>query len=337
MAADLGHAQAELRGWAAELEQRVQAQTATIRASEEKYRNLFENAEVGMYRSKLDGSAILDANQKLADIFGYAIEEMRGSQRQFAGQTRRRAAMVDRLRANGLLNDYELDIVTKSGALKTVLTSIKLYPQEGYLEGSAIDITERKRVEQELRVKDHAIESAHSAIAIADLAGNLTYVNPAFLSIWGYAQRPEVVGRSAVEFWEMGAKAAEVMQVLQAGQAWSGELTARRKDGTLFDVLVGASMIVDHASRPIGMMASFTDITERKRAEQTLARQAAELTRSNGSWNNSPTSPRTTCRSRCGWSPATRNFWRNATKPSSTIGPRSTSTMPWTAPCACSG
>ena len=60
-----------------------------------------------------------------------------------------------------------------------------------------------------------------------------------------------------------------------------GELTARRKDGTLFDVLVGASMIVDQASRPIGMMASFTDITERKRAEQTLAQQAVELARSN--------------------------------------------------------
>ena len=218
----MGHTQAELRGWAGQLEQRVQAQTETIRTSEEKYRNLFENAQVGMYRSTLDGSAILDANQKLADIFGYSIEEMRAEPATIRwANPAARAAMVDRLRANGLLNDYELDIVTKSGAIKTVLTSIKLYPQEGYLEGSAIDITERKRMEQELRVKDHAIESAHSAIAILDLAGNLTYVNPAFLSIWGYDQRPEVVGRSAVEFWQMGAKAAEVMQVLQAGQAWS--------------------------------------------------------------------------------------------------------------------
>ena len=54
------------------------------------------------------------------------------------------------------------------------------------LHGVNQDITERKRAEDALQLKDFAIASSINAIAIADLSGNLTYVNPAFLSIWGY-------------------------------------------------------------------------------------------------------------------------------------------------------
>jgi len=75
---------------------------------------------------------------------------------------------------------------------------------ENYLLESFIDITERKKVEEELRVKDWAIESSLNAIAISDLAGNLTYVNPAFLKLWGCSSQAEVLGKSAVEFWQTG-------------------------------------------------------------------------------------------------------------------------------------
>jgi len=47
-----------------------------LQESEVKYRSLFENAEVGMYRSKLDGTAILSVNRKLCEIFGYTESEM---------------------------------------------------------------------------------------------------------------------------------------------------------------------------------------------------------------------------------------------------------------------
>jgi PAS domain S-box-containing protein len=128
-----------------------------------------------------------------------------------------------------------------------------------------------------LAIKDQAIRSAQSAIALSDLAGNLTYVNPAFLRFWGYDQDQEMVGRPVVEFWQLDEKAAEVVRLLDAGQTWSGELTARRKDGTLFDVAVGASIVMDQASRPVGRMATFIDITERKRAEEEINQLNLEL------------------------------------------------------------
>ena len=56
--------------------------------------------------------------------------------------------------------------------------------------------------------------------------------------------------------------------------------------------------IRDEAGRATGFR-TFLDITQRKRAEQTFHAQADKLARSNQSWNSSPMSPRTICKSRC--------------------------------------
>lgn len=131
--------------------------------------------------------------------------------------------------------------------------------------------TERRlrAAEEALRVKESAIESSINAIAISDLDANLTYVNPAFLRLWGYDDAQEVLGKSSVEFWHVQEKAAEIMAAVRNRQGWIGELAARKKDGSLFTAQIAASMIVDEAGRPLYLMGAFMDITERKRAEAT--------------------------------------------------------------------
>ena len=119
-----------------------------LAASEERYRTLFENAAVGMYRSRLDGSGIVALNQRLADIFGHTKEEMLNSPATIRwADPKARDEMVRLVRERGELRDHEIDIVTKGGQIRTTLASIKLFPGEGYLEGTAVDITERKRAE----------------------------------------------------------------------------------------------------------------------------------------------------------------------------------------------
>jgi PAS domain S-box-containing protein len=249
-----------------------------LRQSEKKYHNLFQNAAVGMYRSKLDGSAILAVNKKLCEIFGYSEEEMLENPATIRWDNMKaRSRMVTELNKSGSLYDYEMDIVAKGGQIRTCSVYVKLYPEQGYIEGSAIDITERKGIEKELRINNQAVESAQSGIAISDLAGNLIYVNPAFLKIWDYDQKQEVLGKPAVKFWQMEEKAAMVVQVLQEGKTWLGEMNARRKDGALLIVEVGASTVVDPSGQQIGFMASFTDITERKHTEEVIARSNMEL------------------------------------------------------------
>jgi PAS domain S-box-containing protein len=130
------------------------------------------------------------------------------------------------------------------------------------------DITGRKRAEEALRLKDNAIAASINAVAMADLEGRLTYVNDAFLQLWGYDDEQEVLGRPAVEFWQSPGRAADVVEALRTTGGWRGELTAIKEDGTLVDVQLSASLVGDEMGDPICVMASFVDITDRKRVEE---------------------------------------------------------------------
>ena len=116
-----------------------------LRASEAKYRNLFESAEVGMFRTRLDGSAMLDVNARFLEIVGRTREEVLDSPSVvFWADPAERAEMVRRLEARGRVNDFECHMLHKNGEARTCLTSLSLNREQGILEGSIVDITERK-------------------------------------------------------------------------------------------------------------------------------------------------------------------------------------------------
>lgn len=127
------------------------------------------------------------------------------------------------------------------------------------------DITERKVMEDELRIKDWAIESSVNGIGIADLEGYLTYANNAFFKMWGYDEK-EVLGKHLLKFCQ---KDDEVVEAIE-DEGWIGEMKARRKDGSLFDVSFSASIVKDKNDNPICMMASFIDITETVQLREKL-------------------------------------------------------------------
>jgi two-component system cell cycle sensor histidine kinase/response regulator CckA len=168
------------------------------------------------------------------------------------------------------VTDYQL-------AGKGFFFEISAYPSRDGVAVFAKDITERRRAEEALRIRDSAMASSLTAMAIAEFAGNLTYVNSSFLEMWGYEDESEVLGRPAIEFWQEPEKAGEVVEALRSRDGWTGELTAKRKDGSLFDVQLSASIVVDENDEPVCMMASFVDITERKQAEEALERSEATL------------------------------------------------------------
>jgi len=139
----------------------------------------------------------------------------------------------------------------------------------GYI-GIFRDITGRKRAETALRIKDSAIAASINGIAFSDLRGVLTYVNQTFLSMWGYPREQDVIGRSTLEFWQNPDAAARMLDALSHQDGWNGELIARRADGSTFVTLLSANLVRDATGRPIQLMASFLDISERKHAEETI-------------------------------------------------------------------
>ena len=129
-------------------------------------------------------------------------------------------------------------------------------------------IIQHKRMEIELRIKEEAIASSVNAIVLADVEGNLNYVNHSFLYMWGYSDEKEVLGKSIADLWKARDTALEAMEAVQNNISWMGELVAKRRDGSTFDVQLLANMVENEAGKAICMMASLIDITERKKIEQ---------------------------------------------------------------------
>lgn len=120
----------------------------------------------------------------------------------------------------------------------------------------------------ERMVKDYAFESSINALAFTDLDGNITYVNPCFLQLLGYGNEREVHGKHFREFFADNRVALKVLRTLVDTGSWRGELLARRKNSSLFDAQLSASLVKDRTGKSIGGMASFIDITQRKQLEK---------------------------------------------------------------------
>lgn len=167
---------------------------------------------------------------------------------------------------------HEWRITTPSGRRKWLegRGSPEALPDGSVLWNTLIlDVTLRKQAELELQVKNAAVESSLNGIALADLEGRLTYVNPAFCRLWG-TSASAAVGRSALDFWHEPDAAAAVIGALRREGRWSGSLPGRRDDGAVFETEVSAVLVRDAAGYALCMMASFVDVTERARAERAL-------------------------------------------------------------------
>jgi PAS domain S-box-containing protein len=132
------------------------------------------------------------------------------------------------------------------------------------------EIDQRRRAEESLMIKDAALESSISAIGLADMDGRIFFVNPAFVKLWGYQRAEEITGRLIGEFAVSQEQIADVTRALASGRSYSGEGKSLRTDGTEFIVQLSANPVVSREGQPVCMMASFLDVSEKKKADEEL-------------------------------------------------------------------
>jgi PAS domain S-box-containing protein len=119
------------------------------RKQEDIFHNLFNNTEIAMFRSRLDGSEVLNANEKFLALVGRKREEVIGKPSvALWADPDSRTEMVRLLQADHRVVEFEVKILNKENAVRECITSLNLYPEEEILEGSIQDITERKRHEK---------------------------------------------------------------------------------------------------------------------------------------------------------------------------------------------
>jgi len=128
---------------------------------------------------------------------------------------------------------------------------------------------ERRRTEEQLLIKEAALDSSMSAIGLSSMDGTLIYANKAYFDLWG-GRSDDFLGKPLLENADHEKPVREVVGSLMSGRNYVGEKTARLKDGRDIVVLMSANVVTSSDGRPICMMASFIDITERRRAEKEL-------------------------------------------------------------------
>ncbi len=229
---------------------------------------------------------VVEANPRFADMLGYAPEELLGlytwdfeavySERQI------REGFADLRHTN---RTFESRHRRKDGSEYDVEVSASGAQWSGQSLVLCVcrDISERKQTQVQLQLWANAFESANFALAIADATSNtFLAVNPTFARERGY--RPEeLVGLPFLAIYPTDLRDATLEKVTALDRSGHGVFESEHvaRDGRRFPVLMDITVVRDNAGKPLRRVAYALNITLRKEAEATLARQAEEMKRRN--------------------------------------------------------
>jgi PAS domain S-box-containing protein len=132
-------------------------------------------------------------------------------------------------------------------------------------QGVGRDITERKNAERELLIKSHAMDSSIVPIALLSMEGSITYVNRAFLELWGYHSPDEVIGLPFKHFAkDIDVSSASFLSQNLLHEDRSGyvyEVDGVRRDGSQINLSVTISGVTGPDRNPICLIAYLYDVT----------------------------------------------------------------------------
>lgn len=198
-----------------------------------------------------------------------------------------RDAFLRGLAAPGVTETVEYRFRHKDGGwrfLESVAVNLLHDPAVRGMVISSHDISDRKRMEEELRESEEMyrslVRASPDAVTASDLEGNITYVSPQTLRLHGYDREEELLGMNAIHLSarEDREKALAVYRrALSEGMVRSAELMAVRKDGKRFSVELSVAVIHDRAGNPRGLVAYTRDISDRKKMEMELRNRNEEL------------------------------------------------------------
>ena len=300
MAGSLQQSHAEILNYQQTLEQRVKDRTIELEKeiaerkqaeqalaeSNEVFRSAMHYSAIGMALVSPDGRW-LEVNRVLCRIVGYTREELLATTFQAITHPDDLEADLDYVRQMlaRTIENYQMEkrYVHKDGRIVWVLLNVALvWRNDGsprHFISQIEDITERKRVEEQLLIQTKAMEAAAFAIVITNSDGTISWVNRAFTKLTGYTreeavgQNPRVLksGEHDPSFYR------DMWGAISSGKVWAGELTNRRKDGTCYNEEMAITPVLGTDGKIAHYIAIKQDITERKRVAAELENMHKQL------------------------------------------------------------
>ena len=250
--------------------------------SEEKFRTLTENVNVGVYRNTPGPQGkFIEANPAIIKMFDYRSREefLSLNVSDLYQNPDDRKKFNRKMARNGFVRDEELLLKKKdSTSFIGSVSAVAIKNGKGdirHYDGIIEDITRRKEMEEALQRSEEKyrtiLENIEDGYFEVDIAGNFTFFNDSLCKILGYS-RTELMGMNNREYMsEATAKAVydtfnTVFKTGNPTRAFDWEVI--RKDGSRGFVEASVSLIVDLFRSPTGFRGIVRDITERKEAER---------------------------------------------------------------------
>lgn len=263
-----------------------------LKASEEKLRRLFERVRHGLFISTKEGR-FLECNQALLDMLGYTDKKdlLRiDIVREIYANPRDRETFMERIKREGYVKDMEVEFKKKNGEKITVLlTGYPIKNETGNIvgyEGINLDITERKRIENELREANeffrNLIESSVDGIIATDMKGNIFIFNKGAETLTGY-KAEEVIGKIHITQIYPPGIAKDIMKRLRSpdyggvGKLLPTQFNVVNKEGQEIPIHISAALIYDQAGQEIASVGIFTDLRPRLAMEKKLQETHLQL------------------------------------------------------------
>ncbi len=246
----------------------------------------------------LDASAIISmadskgkityVNQKFTDVSGYTLAEVLGKDHNVVNSGKHpkefwtnmyKTVVADKGIWNAVCTNR-----AKDGSIYYVDTFIKCrFDEAGNLLGFMSirqDVTTLKKTEQDVSNRMTAINRSNAVIEF-DLNGNIKFANDLFLSTMGYSFHEELVGKHHSIFVEDGVKESEAYanfwNTLREGQFYMGEITRKKKDGSLIYLQATYNPIVGTDGKPYRVMKIATDITSMVEQQREIEKKNTYL------------------------------------------------------------
>lgn len=255
-----------------------------LKTSEKKYRDLVDNASVGVYQTNLKGD-ILYVNQALLSIFEFDSPEEMMSSGVLARykNPKDRESFIEMLKKTGSVKDFESEVFTRSGKTRTVILSASL--DREFISGMLIDITERKKADDELRESEarfRRLSNEFQALldAIPDI---LTLLSPELKVIWSnhsYSsalgkETGYVINRYCYELWHNRTEPCDPCPVQRSFRTGNAEIeVVPTPDGRLWDLRTFP--LKDEDGIVNSVIEVGRDITEHRKLEEQL-RQSQKM------------------------------------------------------------
>ena len=267
-----------------ELEMRneeLQQARAEVKAVLGQYTDLYDFAPVGYFTLEPDGT-IRQANLTGARLFG--AERSRLMNRRFGlfvSDDCRPAfdAFLKKVFEGRARESCKLALWKEGNNPLYVHIEARVSEDGQACRAAVVDITERKRAEEKLRLQSSALESAANAVVITDREGIITWVNPAFTRLTGYSPEEAIghsprllkSGKQSLERYE------ELWKTILSGQVWSGEIVNRRKDGSIYTEEQTITPVRNDRGQITHFIAIKQDISDQKAYQERIERDLKRI------------------------------------------------------------